>query len=405
MKKYAPLVFLLLFSLFPSKADALNLSRVKTWSASEILTAADLNAEFNNILNHSLTNNDIDAAAGIVGSKLDLSSPGTIGNTTASTGAFTTLSASGALDVTGITEINDKLAFTQDDQNEYIDSLTDGELDFNATISLNFLIGGTEQVQVFNGDFRPTTDNDIDLGTSGLEFKDLFIDGTGNIDSLVADTADVNGGTLDGVQIGGATTTGTIFYNDASDDAVALVPGADNTVLTSTGTSGVPAWETIGLSDNTQVTFTTAASSGDIAIVAGLKYRVFIRITAISSDGVLWLRFNNDSGASVYAWERDESTLGGTAADANDTSDSEIEICGLDSSDNRAVVILDFNNDDSGNLVIISATGYNDAVDNSGGIAFKTIGRYNNAGTDATVMEIHASTGTITGTIDFYGYN
>src|SRR3990167_9629284 len=86
-----------LFLLF-SSADALNLSRVKTWSAQEVLTAADLNGEFNNILNHSLTNNDIDAAAGILGSKLNLAiTGGAIGTTTPSAGKFTTLQATGEI--------------------------------------------------------------------------------------------------------------------------------------------------------------------------------------------------------------------------------------------------------------------------------------------------------------------
>ena len=40
------------------------------------------------------------------------------------------------------------------------------------------------------------------MGTSSLEFKDLHLDGTANIDSLVADTADINGGSIDGVTLG-----------------------------------------------------------------------------------------------------------------------------------------------------------------------------------------------------------
>ena len=63
----------------------------------------------------------------------------------------------------------------------------------------------TEQIRFQDGAIVPVTDNDIDLGASGTEFKDLFIDGTANIDALVADTADINGGTIDGVTIGGAS--------------------------------------------------------------------------------------------------------------------------------------------------------------------------------------------------------
>ena len=42
-----------------------------------------------------------------------------------------------------------------------------------------------------------------DLGNSSDEWRNLFITGTANIDSLVADTADINGGTIDGTTIGG----------------------------------------------------------------------------------------------------------------------------------------------------------------------------------------------------------
>ena len=43
----------------------------------------------------------------------------------------------------------------------------------------------------FDSDIVPSTDGARDLGASGLEFKDLYIDGTANIDTLVADTAKV----------------------------------------------------------------------------------------------------------------------------------------------------------------------------------------------------------------------
>ena len=59
-----------------------------------------------------------------------------------------------------------------------------------------------EQLRFQDGAIVPVTDNDIDLGTSSLEFKDAFFDGTITTDALVADTVDINGGTIDGVTIG-----------------------------------------------------------------------------------------------------------------------------------------------------------------------------------------------------------
>ena len=48
-------------------------------------------------------------------------------------------------------------------------------------------------------DILPSADASYDLGAVGAEWQDLHIDGTANIDSLVADTADINGGTVDGI--------------------------------------------------------------------------------------------------------------------------------------------------------------------------------------------------------------
>jgi hypothetical protein len=63
------------------------------------------------------------------------------------------------------------------------------------------VLGPTQDIVVTNTVLRPKTDNTVDLGSNTLEFKDLWLDGTANIDSLVADTADINGGTIDGATI------------------------------------------------------------------------------------------------------------------------------------------------------------------------------------------------------------
>ena len=47
----------------------------------------------------------------------------------------------------------------------------------------------TEQFKVQDGAIVPTSDNDIDLGTSSLEFKDAFFDGTVTLDGLVIGSA------------------------------------------------------------------------------------------------------------------------------------------------------------------------------------------------------------------------
>jgi len=56
--------------------------------------------------------------------------------------------------------------------------------------------------KIQNGALVPRNDNQVDLGAAGSEFKDLYITGTGNIDALVADTADINNGTIDNTVVG-----------------------------------------------------------------------------------------------------------------------------------------------------------------------------------------------------------
>ena len=87
----------------------------------------------------------------------------------------------------------------------------------------------TEQIRFQDGVIVPVTDNDIDLGTSSAEFKDLFLDGTATIDTLQVDesatiTANltVNGNTTLG---NAASDTVTITADVASN----IIPSADNT--------------------------------------------------------------------------------------------------------------------------------------------------------------------------------
>ena len=62
-----------------------------------------------------------------------------------------------------------------------------------------------------NSDFDPASDNAYDLGRTGHEWRNLYLTGTGNIDSLIADTADINAGTIDGTVIGGASAAAGTF--------------------------------------------------------------------------------------------------------------------------------------------------------------------------------------------------
>jgi len=125
----------------------------------------------------------------------------------------TTIDINGAADVSGNLAVGGNLTVTG-----------------NATISGNLTFGDAASDTVaFSADVAsnllPSADNTYDIGASGSEWKDLYLDGTANIDSLVADTADINGGTVDGAIIGGSSAaaitgtaiTGTSFVIGSAD--------------------------------------------------------------------------------------------------------------------------------------------------------------------------------------------
>jgi hypothetical protein len=72
----------------------------------------------------------------------------------------------------------------------------------------------------------------------------LFIDGTANIDSLIADTADINAGTIDNTSIGATTAAAAkvTTLDISSTLALAGSTGTAGYVLTSNGASA-PTWQ------------------------------------------------------------------------------------------------------------------------------------------------------------------
>ena len=79
------------------------------------------------------------------------------------------------------------------------------QIEFSVDVSSS----SVEQLVIKDGVIEPTTTNDIDLGASSKQFKDLHLDGTANIDSLVLSS--------------GATVTAILDEdNMASDSATAL---------------------------------------------------------------------------------------------------------------------------------------------------------------------------------------
>ena len=147
----------------------------------------------------------------------------------------------GTLTVTGATALSGVLTFP--DGSASAPSITNtGDtncgLFFSAADTLAFSAGGTSQFTMADGVIAPVTDNDVDLGTSSLEFKDGYFDGT-----LYTDAINLNGTAISSTAaelniLDGVTATATelnIIDGDTSATST-TVADADRVVFNDGGT-------------------------------------------------------------------------------------------------------------------------------------------------------------------------
>jgi hypothetical protein len=121
----------------------------------------------------------------------------------------------------------------------------------HANSALDFNIGGTTEMRLADGVLRPETDNDVDLGASGAEFKDLYLDGVAYVDTLNADAlganldhanfnstnVDIDSGAIDGTVIGANSAAAGTFAAIIGTSAVVNGNAAVSGTLHATGVS------------------------------------------------------------------------------------------------------------------------------------------------------------------------
>ena len=127
--------------------------------------------------------------------------------------------------------------------NKVLIDTSNNYIEFYVEVSSN----PVQQLYIADGAIIPVTDNDIDLGTSSLEFKDLYLDGTAHIDTL---DVDANAGIIGNATVGGTldvtgnttltanlTVNGNTTLGNAASDTVTItadvasdiIPSADST--------------------------------------------------------------------------------------------------------------------------------------------------------------------------------
>jgi len=299
----------------------------------------------------------VDEAA-TVGTTLGVTGATTLSSTLAVTGA-TTLSST--LAVTGATTLSSTLAVTGTSTLTGNVTATNnlsvgGNLTVtgNAVISGNLTFGDADTDTITIGadvasNITPDVDDTYDLGTSSKEWRNLYIDGTANIDSLVADTADINAGTIDNTAIGGTTASsgafttltasgattlnGDVTLGDAATDNVvfnadvnsSIIPNTDDTYdlgsvtqewrnLYVDGTANI---DTLVIGTSTGVTSVdtdlTSVSVSDDTLASAKAIKTYVDAQVTAQD----LDFQGDTGGALSIDLDSESLTiaGGTGID------------------------------------------------------------------------------------------
>ena len=162
---------------------------------------------------------------------------------------------------------------------------------------IRFDIGGTEQVVIADGSIKPTTNNDIDLGTASLEYKDLFLNGTAHIDTLdvdenatVAGTLGVTGAFTGSSTVQGTTITATTAFAPDTSDGAALGTSSLQFSDLFLADGGI-----INLGDDQDVTITHVADTGVLLnSTKQLQFGDSGTYIHQSADGVLDLVSDNE---------------------------------------------------------------------------------------------------------------
>ncbi len=200
-----------------------------------------------------------------------------------------------------------------------------------------------EQLRVSDGLVTPVTDNDIDLGQSTVEFKDLYLDGTAHIDTL---DVDENAAIIGTLTVTGVTALNGGLTMDSNKFTVADTSGNVATAGTLSVT-GVTALDG-GLTMDTDK-FTVADTSGNVATAGTL---------AVTGTSAFTGAVTADAGVSI-----DNITIDGTEIDLS-SGDLTVDVAGdiiLDA-DGGDILVKDAGTtfgsltNTSGNLIIKSGT-------------------------------------------------
>ena len=104
----------------------------------------------------------------------------------------------------------------------------DNDIDFATDNNIIFRAGGADQVKLIDGVLQPVTDSDVDLGTTGVRFKDAFVDTITVTGAVTADSLDIEGNVdVNGTLETDALTIAGITLSESIADTVGAMVGSN----------------------------------------------------------------------------------------------------------------------------------------------------------------------------------
>ncbi len=220
-----------------------------------------------------------------------------------------------------------------DSNNKILVDTTNNHLEFYVEVSS----AATQQLRIQDGAIVPITDNDIDLGTSSLEFKDLYVDGTAYVDAINYNGTAISATAAELNILDGVTSTATEL-NIIDGDTTATsttVADADRVVLNDGGTMK-------------QVAVTDLSAYFDDEITAMPNLTSVGTLTTLTVDNIIINGTNIGHTSDTDALAIDSS--GNVTASQNLTVTGDLTVSGDD---------ITMGTNTAGNLLIADGTNFN----------------------------------------------
>ena len=166
-------------------------------------------------------------------------------------------------------------------------------IDFGTANEIDFKVDNANRLTLDTGALYPATNNQIDLGTSSLEFKDAFFDGTV--------TADAFAGPLTGNVTGNASGTAATVTGAAQSNITSL-----GTLTTLTVDNVITNGTTIGHTDDTDLMTLADGSltlAGDLKLADGKNINLTTPLLAGTDETATGITAQMKAGAAITAFQ------------------------------------------------------------------------------------------------------